>query len=144
MIEEIGTVVELHGTQALVRTARSSACAGCSSAGFCQMSDEGDECTVEAENSLHAGVGEKVRIAIPTSSFLKGIFLLYLFPLIGLFSGMIAGYVLAEKYFTGKTDNFAAVGAIIGLLIFFVLQRLINRKIEQDPRYRPVVVKVLQ
>jgi sigma-E factor negative regulatory protein RseC len=143
MIDETGTVVEIRGDLALVRTERGSACEGCGSAGFCHLSEENDECTVEAENLCHAQTGQKVRVAVPTASFLKGTFFLYLFPLIGLFAGMTAGVFFSKLYFKGSEELFAALGSLLGLFLFFLLQRLINKRFEQDRRYLPVVVEVL-
>ncbi len=144
MIEEWGTVVQLHGRRALVRTARSHACDGCGSAGFCHFSEADEACTVEADNPSRAGVGEKVRVAIPTSRFLTGTFFLYLFPLIGLFLGMAAGGALARVQASGEADLFAACGSLIGLLVFFLLQRLLNSWFEKSGRFRPVIVGVVR
>ncbi|MEK6776390.1 MAG: SoxR reducing system RseC family protein [bacterium] len=143
MIEEIGTVVEIHEGWALVRTERSSACAGCASMGLCHITEGGDECTVEADNPDHAVIGQKVRVAVPISGFLKGTFFLYLFPLAGLFAGMVAGLWLAGQYARGREDLFAAAGALLGLLLFFALQRLFNKRFERNKEFRPRIVEVL-
>ena len=144
MIEEIGTIIEIHEGRALVRTDRSSACSGCASMGLCHVTESGDERTVEADNPGHAVIGQKVRVAVPTSSFLKGTFFLYLFPLIGLFSGMAAGLWFAGRYAKGREDLFAAASALIGLLIFFFLQRLFNKRFERNKVFRPRIVEALQ
>ncbi len=136
MIEEIGFVVQVGENTAVVRTERSSACEGCASAGFCHMAEGEQEVSVEAENPLHAVKGQKVRISIPTASFLKGTFMLYLFPLIGLFAGMIPGYL-----WRGETGS--AAGGLLGLFSFFLLQRVINRYFVADRRYRPVITEIL-
>jgi sigma-E factor negative regulatory protein RseC len=144
VIEEWGTVVQLHGRRALVRTERSHACDGCASAGFCNLSEGDEACTVEAENPGQAAVGEKVRVAIPTSRFLTGTFFLYLFPLIGLFLGMAVGSILARVQSSGETELFAACGSLLGLLLFFLLQRLLNSRFEKSGRFRPVIVGVVR
>jgi sigma-E factor negative regulatory protein RseC len=143
MIEEIGTVVEVHNSRALVRTEKSSACEGCGSSGLCHSLENKDECTVEAQNPSHARIGQRVRVAIPTSTFLKGTFLLYLFPLIGLFIGMGAGYLLASEFSQGQEDLYAAAGSVIGLILFFILLRVMNRKVEQNRQFWPVITEIL-
>ncbi len=142
MIEEWGTVVQVRGRRAVVRTERGHACEGCGSAGFCSLSEGDDVCTVEADNPAHASVGEKVRVAIPTSRFLTGTFFLYGFPLIGLFLGMAAGIALARARSSSEADLFAAAGSLLGLLVFFLLQRLLNSWFEKSGRFRPVIVGV--
>jgi sigma-E factor negative regulatory protein RseC len=143
MIEEIGTVVEVDGNVALVRTERGSACEGCGSSGFCHMAEGDSEATVEAENVFHAAVGQKVRVAIPTASFLKGTFFLYMFPLIGFFSGVGCGLLIADLLSGADRDLFAALGGALGLLLFFVLQRFFNRNFERSRRFRPVIRDII-
>ncbi len=101
-------------------------------------------CTVEADNPSQASVGEKVCVAIPTSRFLTGTFFLYLFPLVGLFLGMAAGIALARAQAWHETDLFAAAGSVLGLLVFFLLQRLLNSRFERSGRFRPVIVNIVR
>jgi len=136
-------VVKLEGTKATVRTKRSWACEGCASAGFCNLSEGDDAVAVLAENPLAATVGQTVRVAIPTESFLSGTFFLYLFPLIGLFAGMAVGVHLSALFSLKEQDPAAGVGAIIGLVLFFLLQRLFNRRIAGSPRFQPAIVEIL-
>lgn len=142
MIEETGVVVQVEGTKAMVRTERSQACEGCASAGFCNLSEGDESVTVPAENPLGAAVGQTVRVAIPTQGFLQGTFFLYMFPLIGLFAGMAVGVHLSGIFSLKKQDPAAAVGAIIGLVLFFLLQRLFNRRIAGSPRFQPSIIEI--
>ncbi|NOY53756.1 MAG: SoxR reducing system RseC family protein [Deltaproteobacteria bacterium] len=142
MIEEIGVVVSVEGTKATVRTERSHACEGCASAGFCNLSEGEGAVTVVAKNPLEASVGQTVRVAIPTESFLSGTFFLYLFPLIGLFAGMAAGIYFSGIFSLKARDPAAASGALIGLVLFFLLQRLFNQRISGSPRFQPAIVEI--
>ncbi len=144
MIEEWGTVVQVRGRRAMVRTERSHACEGCASAGFCNLSEGDDVCMVEADNPSHAGLGERVCVAIPTSRFLTGTFFLYLFPLIGLVLGMAVGIAMARARSSPEPDLFAAAGSVVGLLAFFLLQRLLNSWFEKSGRFRPVIMNVVR
>jgi sigma-E factor negative regulatory protein RseC len=143
MIEEIGTVIAVEIGKATIRTERSTACEGCASAGFCNLSEGGESVTVVAEDPLHVSVGQTVRVAIPTESFLKGTFLLYLFPLVGLFAGMAAGVWFSVTYHHGEKDLMAAAGALSGLVLFFAFQRLLNRRIARSRDFRPIITEIL-
>ncbi len=143
MIEEVGIVVEVEGTKATVRTERSQACEGCASAGFCNLSEGDETMTIVAQNLLGATVGRTVRVAIPTAGFLQGTFFLYLFPLIGLFSGMAVGIYFADILTLEEQDPAAALGALTGLVLFFLIQRLCNRRIAGSPRFQPSIIKIL-
>lgn len=139
MIEEIGTVVETRGNLALVRTERGGACAGCGSANFCHMVEGEKEAVVEAENRLHAAVGQKVRVAIPVTTFLAGTLFLYMFPLVGLFLGMACGFFIARRLPGADHDLLAAVGSLAGLSLFLLIQRLLNNRFRRNSRFRPVI-----
>lgn len=139
MIEEIGTVVETRGNLALVRTERGGACAGCGSATFCHMAEGEKEAIVEAENRLHAAVGQKVRVSIPASTFLAGTLFLYMFPLGGLFLGMACGSLIAGRSPGADHDLLAAAGSLGGLCLFLLIQRLFNSRFRRNRRFRPVI-----
>lgn len=139
MIEEIGTVVETRGNLALVRTEGGGACGGCGSATFCHMAEGDKEAIVEAENRLNAAVGQKVRVAIPTPTFLAGTLFLYMFPLAGLFLGMACGAMIAGRLPEADHDLLAAAGSLVGLCLFLLIQRLFNSQFRRNHRFRPVI-----
>ncbi|MDX1763674.1 MAG: SoxR reducing system RseC family protein [bacterium] len=143
MIEEIGTVVETRGRLAMVQTERGGACAGCASATFCHMAEGEKDAIVEAENGLHAAVGQKVRVAVPTSVFLTGTLFLYMFPLAGLFGGMACGFMLAQGLPGADHDLLAAAGSILGLILFLLIQRLFNNRFRRSHRFRPVISQMI-
>ena len=73
------------------------------------MAEGEKEAIVEAENGLHAAVGQKVRVAIPTSAFLTGTLFLYMFPLAGLFGA--AFYLAGQQVSAGIFIAFLAAYA---------------------------------
>src|SRR6056300_1300409 len=106
MIEEVGTVVELKGKlTAVVMCTKSSLCENCATNGNCALGDDDSTRLIEVQNRLNAEVGEQVRIATTTKSFLQSSFLLYIVPLIALVVGAIVGKLVGENVSTGLDPN---------------------------------------
>src|SRR6056300_1379656 len=102
MIKEVGTVVELKGKMiAVVMCTKSSLCENCATNGNCALGDDDNTRLIQVHNPLAAEVGEQVRIATTTKSFLQSSFLLYIVPLIALVIGAITGLLVGENITTG-------------------------------------------
>ena len=87
---EEGIVLEVLEGQARVKIPKSSSCQGCCHKGVCDPFGR-EHMVVVADNSLQAGIGQKVRVGFYTETQLKAILILYMLPLLGLFLGAIIG-----------------------------------------------------
>ena len=117
MIEDVGTVVELKSKRlAVVMCTKSSLCENCATNGNCALGDDDNTRLIEVHNPVAAEVGEQVRIATTTKSFLQSSFLLYIVPLIALVIGAVAGMLVGEAIPTGLDPNL--LSAIFG--VFFM------------------------
>jgi len=145
MIEEVGTVVELKGKLvAVVMCTKSSLCENCATNGNCALGDDGNTRLIEVQNPLAAGVGEQVRIATTTKSFLQSSFLLYIVPLIALVIGAIVGNLVGENITTGLDPNL--LSAILGVSFMsgsFVILRVGSNVLNKE-RYMPKIVEILK
>ncbi len=113
MIEEYGSVIELKSKDiAVVLCQKSSFCENCAAEGICHVGDDSSSKTVEVHNHLAASVGDRVKIATSTRTFLHSSFLLYIVPLIALVIGAASGQLLAEHLDNGLDPNLLA--AILG------------------------------
>lgn len=144
MIEEIGSIVELKGKQvATVLCEKQSFCAHCASMESCQVGSDGRSRLVEAHNLLGAKVGDKVKLATSSRTFLQSSFLLYIVPLLFLIVGAVSGQLLGSHFGLGIDPNL--LSAIIGvafLCLSFVLIRVGSRAIPRD-LIMPRVVEIL-
>lgn len=111
MLEEIGIVIEVREHSAVVEMARRPTCSHC---GLCKLGAQ-EKMQVEAENAVGARVNDRVKVSVPSPVILKSAFIVYMVPLIALFTGFFAGtYVLGEK--GGVVVGISsALGVIIGL-----------------------------
>ena len=120
IMEQIGEVVELKGTDAVVRIKRASACGeNCSECGGgCKPTAS----MVTAVNGLSAKVGDTVKLQMNSASFLLLAFIGYILPIIV----CIAVYFIVKSI----TDNIliadiSAVSSIAPvLLIFFIVDKI--------------------
>ena len=145
MIEEIGTVVELKGKRtAVVMCQKSSLCEHCATNGNCALGDDDKTRLVEAQNLLGATVGDQVRIATTTKSFLQSSFLLYIVPLIALVVGAIVGKLVGENLSTGLDPNLlSAIFGVFFMVGSFVLLRVGSSALAQE-NYMPKIVEILR
>ncbi|MEW6602704.1 MAG: SoxR reducing system RseC family protein [Nitrospirota bacterium] len=91
---ETGTVLKIEGGRALVITDKSKSCKECgkAQAGICGKSGSG--MLLSADNSLGAKRGDTVELGIDRKAHVKGYFLAFVLPVVSLFFGSYAGYVL--------------------------------------------------
>lgn len=144
MIEEVGTVVELRGKHlALVLCRKSSLCEHCATAGACHVGEDGRARTVESVNHLGAAVGDRVRVAVSSRTFLRSGFVLYIVPLLALVAGAVAGKLAGEGLRTGINPDL--LSALVGVLFMagsFLAIRLATRALPADA-FRPRIVAIL-
>lgn len=145
MIEEIGTLVELKGKHtAMVMCTKSSLCENCAANGSCVIGDDGNIRLIEAQNSLGATVGERVRIATTTKSFLQSSFLLYIVPLIALVIGAIVGKLVGENLATGLDPNLlSAVFGVFFMIGSFVVLRVGSSVLSKEA-YMPKIIEIIK
>ena len=145
MIEEVGTVVELKGKHtAVVMCQKSSLCENCATSGACTMGDDDRTRLIDVQNSLGATVGEQVRIATTTKSFLQSSFLIYIVPLIALVIGAIVGKLVGENLVTGLDPNLlSAVFGVFFMIGSFVILRVGSSALEPES-YMPKIIEILR
>jgi len=145
MIEEVGTVVELKSKMiAVVMCTKSSLCENCATNGNCALGDDDNTRLIEVHNLLGAEVGEQVRIATTTKSFLQSSFLLYIVPLIALVIGAIAGMLVGEAIPAGIDPNL--LSAIFGVFFMsgsFVILRVGSSVLNKES-YMPKIIEILK
>lgn len=121
MLEQHAHIMKTEGGQAWVESRESGTCGSCGSGG-CSTRRLADlfgrrERAFPVENILHAKVGERVIIGIPSGALWKSAFSLYGLPLILMFAGAVAG-----QHFGG--DLAALLGAGAGLIVAALWQKL--------------------
>lgn len=144
MIEEVGTIVELKSrSTALVLCQKSSLCKNCATSGACSMGDDDRSRTVEVFNPIGAGVGERVRIATSTKTFLQSSFILYIVPLIALVVGAVIGSTLGTAFNLGiNPDLLSGIFGVFFMIGSFLVIRVGSGALQQEA-YMPRIVTIL-
>ncbi len=144
MIEEYGSIIELKSKDvAVVLCQKSSFCENCAAEGICHVGDDNSSKTVEVHNHLAAGIGDRVKIATTTRSFLQSSFLLYIVPLIFLIIGAVSGQLLGEYLAGGPDPNL--LSALLGTAFMagsFLVIRVSSQTLSKEA-YMPRVVAIV-
>jgi sigma-E factor negative regulatory protein RseC len=144
MLEEVGSVVELKGKGvAVVLCEKSSFCENCASTRNCQVGTDNRSMLVEAHNQLGAAVGDRVKVATSSKTFLQSSFILYIVPLLFLIAGAVSGQVVGTMLEQGPDPNL--LSAILGVAFLagsFVLIRVGSRAIPKEITM-PRVIEIL-
>ncbi len=141
MIEEIGIVKSVEGMIAVVAVPKKSACEGCT-LGACKPEDRSME--IEALNEAGARVGQRVKVAIKSYTYMKGAMVVYGLPAVGLLAGAVFGKELVSRVFTSADpDVLSAIFGFGACILCFLLVKIWARKAGSKAESRPVVEEIL-
>jgi sigma-E factor negative regulatory protein RseC len=143
-VRERGTVVAVRGDRADVALGQTAACAGCKACS--SLSSAGGEMLlVDVIDRVGASVGDEVEIEIPERLRVQAALAIYVAPLIALFAGYLAGFLLASRG-DGDPDTvgaFTGIGsATVVLAAVFFRERELARKEEFAPFVRAIIAPV--
>jgi sigma-E factor negative regulatory protein RseC len=145
MATETGVVTKISyrdARTAWVKTVPSSACESCSSRHQCSTKSGSQEREVEAINEVGAKAGDRIQLAINTGSLLKATFLLYIFPVLCMLVGGIAGHAIALR-FQWDTSLFAALAAMACLAVAMLVVRFGGNRMANKAAYRPRIIRII-
>ena len=134
-MEQVGRVLEIKEGKALVQITRATACYdNCAHCGGCQSTS----LTVLAENNISAKTGQMVKIEMTAQRVIFAAFMIYIMPLIVLFSSYIGFYSLS--------NNQIQSGFFAGILFFvsyFVLKK-IDERAAKSGKFKIVISKIIE
>jgi len=146
VIEESGQVVEVQGEFAWIESERTSTCGGCAVRKGCGTSAIAKvlgqrRVRLRVLNRINASVGDNVVIGIAESGLVRGSLAVYAAPLLGLFTGALAGQLLGKQVFGMSSDWLAIGGAISGFVAALIWLKRFSRRTEKDAAYQPVILR---
>ena len=98
---------------------------------------------VEAINQAGAKVGDRIQLMVGTSSVLKAIFLLYLFPILCMLAGGVTGDWLAPRLNLHPSVSSAIMALLLFVIALFVV-RINGQRMARKEAYRPKIVRILK
>jgi sigma-E factor negative regulatory protein RseC len=129
-VKKYGAIVSISGKNASICIKNPDGCpegcGGCSlKGGFLDSSKK--EPLIIANNEINANVGQIVEISIRDRTLSGYAFVLFIFPLLVIFLGALAGYYISDLF---KSYNvlFPVVGSVIGFLCSIFVIKIIDKK----------------
>lgn len=143
MITEKGVVDEISGRKAIIRIEKSSACASCESRDSCDV-HQGKPMTIEVNNELKAGQGDRVEVSIPSGTFVILSLYVYLLPVLALMGGAyVGGTLLAPRFHMAPTPVSIVIGFMAMAVTYFFLRRFDKTPLA-NAKYRPRMMRIVE
>jgi sigma-E factor negative regulatory protein RseC len=143
MIEELAVVVKIENHQVWVESGPYSACGGCLQKASCSTNAIGSvlkKKSVPVDSDIRLKTGDQVMVAIDENLLLRASLLLYLVPLIALFSGAgMADWLLIDN--ASNADLWIAGSAVLSFLASLWLINKAQSLLLLNYYARPVVVR---
>lgn len=144
-MEQFGLVTKTRDDTAVVSLQRHLSCESCGRCGILSGSGSKREIIVEALNPVNAEEGQRVLLETNDRQLLFISFMLYLVPLGGLLAGILAWPLLADWVGLDANRELPAVGlGLFFMFIIFVFIRIWDRKVKDNPAYKPVITGLLE
>lgn len=140
-------VLSVRGDEVEIEVNRNSACEHCTENGSCGMLlGEGNKSLkTVAVNKAGAGPGDLVEISLDGSVVTWAAVLLYIFPLCGLFLGVLIGSSAADN---AKSELFStiiiALYGLVGLVVFLLAARFLSGRLKFFRDGRPAVTRIIE
>lgn len=134
-MQDMGHIVEKSGEMARIAIQPHGGCSSCALKGSCSP----DENThyLWARNDKNGDVGDEVVVELKPQVKIFGTALIFIFPLLGMF----AGYFIGDR--AGGNQDASIVGALGGLVLSFIIVKIIDRYVGGKSRLQPAVTQVL-
>ncbi len=139
-IKRYGSVVSTSGNNADIIIKHHNGCSGEHNGCPFKNSHKNDvqkDIVITANNKINAKEGQFVEISVPGKKISGYAFLLFIFPLLMIFSGALTGHLLSKNL----TNNnlFASIGGVFG----FLLSILIIRRVEKKSQNTYEITKII-
>ena len=138
----VGVVKSVNGRMAKVFVETGPGCCDHCEKETCDINERGVE--TEAVNLVDAQVGQKVTVDMKTVTYLKGVMVLYVLPVLALLFGALAGRVALPAYFYGTDpDILSAAGGFLSFLASLALVKLLSGRMEKKTEHKPVIEAII-
>jgi sigma-E factor negative regulatory protein RseC len=149
VLVETGRVVAVEEDSLWVETIRQSTCGSCAAQkgcghGLLNRYTDGKRGYIRVlpgpSGTAHCAVDDQVRISIPEEVILRGSVVVYVLPLFCMLAGAALGGTLA----VGGQDLSAALGAVVGFALGFMLVRWHAWHHRNDRALQPTLLDVVE
>jgi sigma-E factor negative regulatory protein RseC len=136
MKTEEGIVVETSGNIAKIKAGRHNDCKNC---GACAGTNSIIVC---ARNTEGAIPGQRVEFELKESNAVLAAFVVFMFPLIGVFMGVLLGSFIGS--IVGNNPFvFELLGGILMFIVTIICIKYFNHYINNNEKAQPAILKIL-
>ena len=136
---ETGIITKIANDMAQVEPEQNLDCDSCTAKSACIVLSGSKKRKIWIENIIQADIGDRIIFSIEEKGVVMSSFLLYLFPVIMLFAGIIIGANVHDLLLIDG-DLTSGLFGLIGLGISFVIIRIISIFIKKNPAFMPVMI----
>lgn len=148
ILEEEAAVLRVDGEIAWIDPERKSTCSGCAAKNGCGTGTLAKvlgqrPIEMRAINRIGAKPGDRVVVGIAGAALLRGSLAVYLFPLLLFFILALFGQHMAASLQSDNPEPWTILAALVGLALGFLWVHLFSKRIFTDPRYQPVLLRIV-
>lgn len=136
MKTEQGLVIETVDNIAKIKVGRHNDCSNC---GGCPGTDS---VIISANNKIGATVGQCVVFDVKEVTVLRGAFVVFIFPLIAIFIGVLLGEGIGN-YIGADIHIFQIAGGIITFLLSIIFVKLFDKAATTSEKSKPEIIRIL-
>lgn len=138
---ERGTVKETANGMVLIEAEPVNMCSSCSAKGACHTSS-GKKRALWIENKIGAEKGDIIDFEIKEGNVIISSILIYLFPVIMLFTGIVFGIKYPPFLKSDPEASGAAIGIVL-LVLSYAIIRLISKMLNKNRGFTPVIKEIV-
>jgi len=131
-----GLVIEVSGDIAKIRAGRHNDCKNC---GACPGNDA---IVISAKNPIGAMEGQRVAFEVKETNAVKGIFIVFILPLILVFFGVMLGWLIG-KLIGGYILTFEVLIGAIAFVSALIYIKFFEYSVNKTDKTFPVIVRIL-
>lgn len=146
MIEENARVIAIENDMAMIEVQRKAVCDTCSvnkgcGTGILAKAMSNKRFQMRVRNTVDARVGDDVIVGIEDDMLVKSSFAVYIIPLLLLFIGAWIGENTAAAFASTSSEGLSILFGLAGMAVGFVWVRYFSRRISNDNRYQPLLLR---
>ena len=143
MHEETGIVQKIDNDWAWVLTRRKDACGKCQHKGHCHIVDGMDKMIVKAKKTGNVVPGDEVALYMSTKTKFKGMFILYIVPVLGVLLGAFSARTMSNLLHLNHNIGMVLF-TLLGLTVAFVSVRIYSSRLEKKGALTPRISRVMR
>lgn len=140
---ELGMIVSTYNNNARVQIMGPAGCG--STCGDCKGCAAASSTLVEAVNKIGAKTGQQVTIERDSKAYIKSALLVFGFPILMLFIGMIIGTSVAGTLNTNVSQTlFGGIMGLIFWIVSYLIIKIVDKKFNLSNRIKYIITSIVE